>query len=116
MTSKVTINSHASSPFALVPKVIPFDVYKHKLTQPFWCEYYEKQGHLREYCRRAIGHLPKYTPIKPDPNSRSSMDKGKAITPSSSTKNEKKENKRGGKEETPKDHSTWVPVKTNALN
>lgn len=37
-----------------VHEVIPFDAYKHKLTQPFWCEYCNKKGQLREYYRLAL--------------------------------------------------------------
>ena len=76
--------------------MIPFDAYKHKLTQPLWCEYCDKQGHLHEYCRLAIEQLPKYTLTKPGPNLHAPMDNGKATT-SSFLMNGKKKNKRGRK-------------------
>lgn len=62
------IKTQQVSPSKEVPKVIPFDTYKHKLTQPFWCEYCNKKGHLREYCRLALKYLPRYTPTKLKPN------------------------------------------------
>lgn len=62
------IKTQQVSPSKEVPKVIPFDTYKHKLTHPFWCEYCNKKGHLQEYCRLALKYLPQYTPTKLKPN------------------------------------------------
>ena len=99
MTPKLTNIGQDYSNSIMVPKVIPFKVYRHKLTQPFWCEYCEKQGHLREYCRLAIEQLPKYIPTKPELNPHVPMDKRKATTSSSSIKNGNKKNKCGKKKD-----------------
>ena len=59
-------------------QVIPFDVYKATLPQPFWCEYCNKSGHLREFCWQALKHMPKSVPVpKPKPKSRGKKKKNK---------------------------------------
>lgn len=49
----------------------PFEAYKHTLPQPFWYEYCNHKGHLREFCWQDKKKLSKAIPTKPKPKARS---------------------------------------------
>ena len=101
---------------------MPFDTYKHKLSQPFWCEYCNKKGHLSEYCRLALRDLPHYTPNqnKPTPTPKSSKGKGKTKVERTTVKSKdnsgKKKKVSGINKKAPKTIQIWVPKGTFAPN
>ena len=111
-----------------VLEVVPFEAYKHTLPQPFWCEFCNRKGHLREFCWQAKTNYTKAIPTRPKPNTRSiSFDNKIKVLVSESTRivneiralgidnDSRFRHSRGyGKVRTPRVAKVWVPKGTVA--